>query len=314
MNGRLYDPVLGRFLSPDNYVADNTFTQDFNRYTYARNNPLSYTDPDGEFIFTIFNAVKDFVVNTFGKVWTQGFNAWSNSENWHSTSMAWKIESGLFRGTVGQILSRFTWELPQTIIGYLFAGIQSTFYAVRRVDYYDGATVINSSWLKGGQGVTIGSFITGGKNIAADPNNSLFQHEYGHYLQSQASGLAYLSRYAIPSLLGAMGDNQHDFQVYEQDANLRAFKYFNKNVEGFYQTKEEYEYNKANGIRKGWNFASNPLDTYHKLYREYYDYHNSTQMDLLNTLLSLNPAWYEYTGEFILLGIYNHIYNNSHRP
>jgi len=50
MNGRLYDPVIGRFFSPDKYVANSSFTQDFNRYTYARNNPLMYTDPDGDFL------------------------------------------------------------------------------------------------------------------------------------------------------------------------------------------------------------------------------------------------------------------------
>ncbi len=50
MNGRLYDPVLGRMLSPDNFVQDGMFTQNYNRYSYAYNNPLRYTDPDGEFI------------------------------------------------------------------------------------------------------------------------------------------------------------------------------------------------------------------------------------------------------------------------
>jgi len=50
MNGRLYDPVIAKFFSPDKYVANSSFTQDFNRYTYARNNPLMYTDPDGESI------------------------------------------------------------------------------------------------------------------------------------------------------------------------------------------------------------------------------------------------------------------------
>jgi RHS repeat-associated protein len=48
MNGRMYDPVLGRMLSVDNYTHNGT--QGYNRYAYAMNNPLKYTDPSGEFI------------------------------------------------------------------------------------------------------------------------------------------------------------------------------------------------------------------------------------------------------------------------
>ena len=48
MNARLYDPALGRFLSPDPYVQAPDFTQSFNRYSYCLNNPLKYTDPSGE--------------------------------------------------------------------------------------------------------------------------------------------------------------------------------------------------------------------------------------------------------------------------
>ena len=48
MGGRLYDPVLGRFFSPDNYVQAPTDSQNFNRYSYCLNNPLKYTDPTGE--------------------------------------------------------------------------------------------------------------------------------------------------------------------------------------------------------------------------------------------------------------------------
>ncbi len=50
MNGRLYDPVVGRFLSPDENVQMPDFSQNLNRYSYALNNPLSYIDPSGEFI------------------------------------------------------------------------------------------------------------------------------------------------------------------------------------------------------------------------------------------------------------------------
>lgn len=51
MNARLYDPVIGRMLSPDNFVQDGTSTQNYNRYSYALNNPLVYSDPDGNLIF-----------------------------------------------------------------------------------------------------------------------------------------------------------------------------------------------------------------------------------------------------------------------
>ena len=54
MNARLYDPVVGRFLSPDPYVQAPDFSQNFNRYSYALNNPLRYTDPNGEFVFVPF--------------------------------------------------------------------------------------------------------------------------------------------------------------------------------------------------------------------------------------------------------------------
>jgi RHS repeat-associated protein len=47
MNGRVEDPLTGTFLSPDPYVADPTNSQDYNRYTYAYDNPLSYLDPTG---------------------------------------------------------------------------------------------------------------------------------------------------------------------------------------------------------------------------------------------------------------------------
>jgi RHS repeat-associated protein len=46
MNGRVYDQWLGRFLSADPTIP-SIHTQDFNRYSYVRNNPLTLTDPSG---------------------------------------------------------------------------------------------------------------------------------------------------------------------------------------------------------------------------------------------------------------------------
>ena len=83
MNARLYDPAIGRFLSPDPFVQDPLFSQNFNRYSYCFNNPLKYTDPDGEYaliddlIAAVAGGIVNVVVNAFqGNIhsWGQGFS------------------------------------------------------------------------------------------------------------------------------------------------------------------------------------------------------------------------------------------------
>ena len=49
MNGRLYDPLLRRFLNADENIQDPTNTQNYNKYGYVMNNPLMFNDPSGEF-------------------------------------------------------------------------------------------------------------------------------------------------------------------------------------------------------------------------------------------------------------------------
>jgi len=47
MNGRVYDPLVGRFLSADPSIQLPYNLQNYNRYSYTMNNPLGYTDPSG---------------------------------------------------------------------------------------------------------------------------------------------------------------------------------------------------------------------------------------------------------------------------
>ena len=62
MNGRVYDPVLGRFISADPFIHEVTNSQDLNRYSYVHNNPLSYTDMNG---YGFFKSIGKF----FKKFW-----------------------------------------------------------------------------------------------------------------------------------------------------------------------------------------------------------------------------------------------------
>lgn len=313
MNARMYEPITGRFISPDPFVQMPDNSQNFNRYTYCLNNPLRYTDESGEFFFSLINGVKDFFVNTFIKVWSQGINAWTNGDNWHSTQMAFKIDMGLFQGNFKQIISRFTWELPQTFLGYEFAQGLNFFNDVKSVTYYGGATAVErykhpegwAPWYqKLGSAVTLGSFITGDRGLQADPYNSLFQHEYGHYLQSQFWGPRYIGKVGVPSLLNTGSDYEHSFYPIEQDANARAFEYFNKNVNGFYKTKKQYD---SKDI--GWDFSINPLNLNNKNGYKYVDY--KKQMSDVRNLRESFRFSDILPITNIPLGFYNHIRYNQ---
>ena len=47
MNGRVYDPKIARVISADPYVPNLNNYQDFNRYSYVKNNPLNLIDRNG---------------------------------------------------------------------------------------------------------------------------------------------------------------------------------------------------------------------------------------------------------------------------
>jgi len=65
-NARIYDPSIGRFMSADPIVGDETVPQELNRYSYVLNDPLSLTDPSGMCgIFCIFKDVLDVLAIFF---------------------------------------------------------------------------------------------------------------------------------------------------------------------------------------------------------------------------------------------------------
>ncbi len=67
MNGRAYDPLLSMMMSPDSYIQNLDFSQNFNRYIYCYNNPLSYCDPTGEWVewllYGLYNGVVNVIYN-----------------------------------------------------------------------------------------------------------------------------------------------------------------------------------------------------------------------------------------------------------
>jgi RHS repeat-associated protein len=70
MNGRIYDPLIGRFMSADPFIQAPENLQSHNRFAYVMNNPLSYTDPSGYFsLKKLFRAVLAIAVGYFTGQW-----------------------------------------------------------------------------------------------------------------------------------------------------------------------------------------------------------------------------------------------------
>ena len=78
MNGRIYDPLLGRFLSTDNFVQEPGSTQSFNRYSYCLNNPLKYNDPDGELWWIAIGAAIGGLGNLAIKAYNGQIHGWED--------------------------------------------------------------------------------------------------------------------------------------------------------------------------------------------------------------------------------------------
>jgi len=73
--GRMYDPLVGRMLSPDIVIQNPEYSQSYNRYSYCFNNPLRFTDPSGYVV-----RGRNDVLNPQYFIWLKS----SNSKNGNS--------------------------------------------------------------------------------------------------------------------------------------------------------------------------------------------------------------------------------------
>lgn len=116
MNGRLYAPLLGRMLSPDNFVQDPVNSQSFNRYSYAMNNPLRYSDPTGEL--------------------NVAWNQWSWGKQWNNTLGVGYSN----RQPVDNLAGHFGFSSAKQMYGYMLAAQGITTASVLG-SFYVGANV-----------------------------------------------------------------------------------------------------------------------------------------------------------------------------
>jgi len=121
MNGRIYDPALRRFMSPDNYVQDPHNTQNYNRYGYVWNNPLVFEDPSGELGFVgavLVAAAISAVTNSISNM-ISGVPFWYGMGK--STTMG--AIAGAISFQIGTLATSYTSSLNQALFQ---AGMHAT--------------------------------------------------------------------------------------------------------------------------------------------------------------------------------------------
>lgn len=136
---------------------------------------------------------------------------------------------------VWQLFSRFIWELPQTLVGWFYTLGRVLAGQVDRVDVLGGITFATKLGCGYSMGVSLGTFV----DLWAGPwmrgegegfilGNQICMHEFGHTIDSQLFGWAYLPVIGLPSLLSAFGKGNHNVFWTELRANGHAKNYFGK--------------------------------------------------------------------------------------
>lgn len=166
MNGRIYDPVLGRFLSPDPFIQDISDLQNFNRYSYVLNNPLTYTDPSGYFSIgpiklpNPFESLRDAARYLGGAIPLVGIIAssdwaWEKGSKWIKEN--WKTVVII---TVSVAAVYLTGGLAAGFLGAVISGAVGGFAGSFTGTLLNGGT-LGDAFKAGGKGAAIGAATAG---------------------------------------------------------------------------------------------------------------------------------------------------------
>lgn len=165
MNGRLYDPLLRRFLNADEHIQDPENTQNYNKYGYVLNNPLMFNDPSGEFLqflaIPIVKALVFAVVSYTATVLITG--AKFNILNLYSTIVMSLISAGI-TNVVGDVFSTATASVGnEALKSLVHAGVQGTLSFMQGGDFLTAAaSAFLASFASYGYGKSIGNAANSG--------------------------------------------------------------------------------------------------------------------------------------------------------
>jgi RHS repeat-associated protein len=118
MNGRMYDPVLGYFTSPDPVIQYADYTQGLNRYSYCMNNPLSMIDPTGHSIASTIAVIAVAVAVSY---FTGGLAATATAEILASSALLAGAAAGFTGALIASVANGCSFQ--ETLVNVFFGTI-----------------------------------------------------------------------------------------------------------------------------------------------------------------------------------------------
>ena len=160
MNGRIYDPTLGRFMQADPLIQDPFNLQNYDRYGYCYNNPIACIDPTGQH-FSLRKLIGIVVAVVFACTIGPEFSSWITAEfvmnadiSYGIASFVGAVANGAVSGFIGGAIATGNSEgaLQGAFSGGLTAGL-----------FNAAGTAIEDS---GGAGVSSDGTVTRGSKFA----------------------------------------------------------------------------------------------------------------------------------------------------
>lgn len=250
MNGRLYDPLLRRFLNADENIQDPYNTQNYNKYGYVMNNPLMYNDPSGEVLFMMFGIIMNATVHSIvlGAIYGMLISA--------GTYIVKSVVTG-----------NWSWGgfAKSLLIGAVTGGATGGLLGMYSATSFNGAVVLGS--MNGG--------ISGGIQALFNGENFFTGLYRGAVMGGALAGIGYGINWSINKL-----SNSYEYQINEMlvdDSNtLNSSTKADFSIDTV-QKVEEVRY-KNQFIRGSWHIVDETSDLSEGLISKGYTYDSSSNL------------------------------------